>query len=218
MPNDPLVSTLLLFDFDGTLANTFSLIVEAVNALAPDYGYEPLTATQLDCLCGLPARQVLKLMDVSWYRIPELILKVQRYMSSRMSCVNLYPEMLNTLAALKQQGSRMGIITSNSRSNVERVLSRHQCHDFDFIHSSRHLFGKSKSLKAVIKRMGIDTHAVYYIGDETRDIDAARGCGIQSVAVTWGFNKRELLLSNQPDFLIDSVDELRTFLLNIRQS
>ena len=204
----------LIFDFDGTLANTFDLVVDAVNSLASDYGFEPVSPAHCDYLRGLPAHKVLKLMSVSWYRIPELIIKVQRYMKSRMDSVHFYPGIAEAIVSLKSAGFSLGIITSNSCENVEILLKKHQCNEFSFIHSARHVFGKSKALKVIIKQRGLDKHSVYYIGDETRDIDAAKLCGIKSVAVTWGFNKKELLMASHPSLLIDHVDELSTCLKN----
>ncbi len=199
----------LIFDFDGTLANTFDLIVDAVNALSKDYGIEPLSALQLDYLRGLPARKVLKMLGVAWYHIPELILKIQRYMKSRMHSIAMYPGIEDAIVALSADGFSLGIITSNTRENVEILLNKHHCNHFGFIHSARHVFGKSKTLKKIIHRQGLDTNHVYYIGDETRDIDAAKSCGIKSVAVSWGFNKRDLLMSSKPFLLIDDLAELQ---------
>lgn len=197
-----------IFDFDGTLANTFGIVVRAMNQFSRDYGYEPISEAELDYLRGLPAHQVLKSLGIPWYKVPDMILRFQRYVKTHMVEVELFPLVVDILIALKSKGYVLGIITSNSRENVELLLKKHACDALDFIHSSRHFFGKAKTLKKVIKQWGLDKQSVYYIGDETRDIDAARICGIKSIAVTWGFNKRNLLEAHKPDFLIDELMEL----------
>jgi phosphoglycolate phosphatase len=207
--NAQATAPVLIFDFDGTLANTFELVIEAVNSLANEYHFERLSSSQIDYLRGLPAHKVLNVLDVSWYHIPELIIKIQRYMKSRMHTVHLYPGIAETLSMLNAKGFSLGIITSNSRENVEILLEKNNCNHFHFIRSAKHIFGKAKALNKVIKQHGLDKNQVFYIGDEVRDIDAAQQCGIKSIAVSWGFNKKSLLLSSEPDLLVDNMHELQ---------
>ena len=197
-----------IFDFDGTLANTFDIVVRAMNQFSEHYGYEPVSEDRIDYLRGLPAHQVLKSLGIPWYKVPDMILRFQRYVKDHMVEVELFPSVVDALMMLKSRGHILGIITSNSRENVTLLLKKHECETLDFIHSSRHLLGKATTLKKVIKQWGLDKNLVYYIGDETRDIDAARSCGIKSVAVTWGFNKRTVLEAHKPDYLVDSLDDL----------
>ena len=53
---------------------------------------------------------------------------------------------------------------------------------------------------------------VFYVCDEVRDIEAARKSGIKSIAVTWGYNTKGALIKENPDFLVNSPDELRNII------
>jgi phosphoglycolate phosphatase-like HAD superfamily hydrolase len=55
----------------------------------------------------------------------------------------------------------------------------------------------------------LDPSKVFYIGDETRDIEAAKKAGIKSIAVTWGYNTKAILDNSNPDFLCESTDALK---------
>ena len=103
----------------------------------------------------------------------------------------------------------MGIITSNSKKNVEKFLKKHNLNDiFDFIDSSTRILGKSYQIKSIIKKHRLDKDSVLYIGDETRDIEATKKVGIKVAAVTWGFNSSERLSQFSPDYLIDEPEQL----------
>lgn len=204
----------VIFDFDGTLANTYDLVVRAVNTFSRAYGFEPLSPHKLEYLRGLPAHQVVKVLGVSWYKLPDLIIKLRQYMKAHIHEVTIYPHMTETIHALKKQELLLGIITSNSYENVTLCLKSNHCHVFDFIDSSRHLFGKAKVLKKIMRQRQLNKTAVYYVGDEVRDIEAAKRCGVHSVAVTWGFNKKDILIANQPSIIIDEVIALKDLLFS----
>ena len=74
----------------------------------------------------------------------------------------------------------------------------------DFIYSANTLFGKDKIIKKLIKQYQLPLERTYYVGDETRDIEAAKKSNVQVVAVTWGFNSADVLARYKPDYLIDN--------------
>jgi phosphoglycolate phosphatase len=57
-------------------------------------------------------------------------------------------------------------------------------------------------------RFQIGRDRTYYIGDTAGDIREARAAGVRTVAVTWGWHSRERLAATQPDFLVDTPEEL----------
>jgi phosphoglycolate phosphatase-like HAD superfamily hydrolase len=120
------------------------------------------------------------------------------------------------LKQLQQESHlQLGIVTSNQENNVRLFLETHQLsHIFSFIRSGRTLFGKHKLLKKVLKQENLAPENVFYVGDETRDIEAARKTQIASVAVTWGFNSQQILQTYHPDFLISHPQELLEIVQN----
>jgi phosphoglycolate phosphatase-like HAD superfamily hydrolase len=116
---------------------------------------------------------------------------------------------------LKEMGFRTGILTSNSQENVTQFLIANQLEQFDVIYSGASLFGKSKVIRSALKKQNLKTTDVLYVGDETRDIDAARSAGVRIVSVSWGFNNREILSAQMPDYLIDDPNQLSKICLQI---
>ena len=85
-------------------------------------------------------------------------------------------------------------------------------HLFQFIHSEANYFGKTRLLKKIINQYKLDKSRVFYIGDETRDIEAAKQSGLHSIAVTWGFNSEKILSQHEPDFIARKPEDLLTIL------
>lgn len=102
----------------------------------------------------------------------------------------------------------MGIITTNSRTNVKYFFNAHGFDMFSFITTTSRIREKSQQLKTIKKSFASETRPIFYIGDETRDIEAARKAGVTAIAVTWGYNSHEILQAYKPDHLVHSPKEL----------
>jgi phosphoglycolate phosphatase len=94
-------------------------------------------------------------------------------------------------------------------------LENNGCRDiFDSIYSASTIFGKAKVLKSMMKTNKIDKDLCVYIGDETRDIQAAKEVGLESIAVSWGYNTLDILSTYEPTYLCKvpkDIFELRCF-------
>jgi len=207
---------ILIFDFDGTLADTLAVIVEITNRLAQEFGYPPSNAEDLAQVRDLGAWQVIQRSGVSIFKLPLLVRKLQKELSQEIEHTNLFPEMEETLRKLKANGHTLGIVSSNSSENVNRFLKIHHLDRlFDFVVSSTTLFGKHRSLNRLIQQQNFSRADIIYVGDETRDIEAAKKTGIQVIAVTWGFNSVEALAAYQPHYLLDKPSGLLTIVKDI---
>ena len=102
----------------------------------------------------------------------------------------------------------MGILSSNSQENIEIFLKNHKLDLFDFIHSTSKVWSKDTTLKKIISKYHIPLADMFYIGDETRDIIMAKKVGVKMAAVTWGYNSAAALSKHNPDFLLNSPQEL----------
>jgi phosphoglycolate phosphatase-like HAD superfamily hydrolase len=121
------------------------------------------------------------------------------------------PEALRELQAL---GYALGIITSNNEVNVQIFLQSHGLELFKFVRCSSKLLGKARMIRSVIRREHVRAADILFVGDETRDIEAAKKVGIRIAAVTWGYNSRRSLEAMKPDFVFESPSELVAFLMD----
>lgn len=199
----------IIFDFDGTIANTIDAIVSIVNSLAPEFGYQQTSQEELAQIKNLNSRQIIERAGISIFKIPFLARKVKLELNKEIRKLSPIPGITEALIQLQNQDSRLGIITSNSKENVIAFLETNELqHLFSFVYSGRTIFGKNKVITNLIKQENLNPETVIYVGDEVRDIEAAKKSQIKAIAVTWGFNSKEVLAKYDPDFLIESPNEL----------
>jgi phosphoglycolate phosphatase-like HAD superfamily hydrolase len=194
----------LIFDFDGTIADTLGETRRIFNQLAPDYGLRQVEEHELDHLRHLSLKQLLEHLKIPKRRVPALISRGTGLMRGNITRLAMIQGMTEAILELRRHARSLGILTSNASANVEIFLEAHGLREpFDFISSTSKLTGKAKHLKAIRKTFSLRHDEMLYIGDELRDIKASQKAGIPVAAVTWGFNSRESLAAEKPDYLFD---------------
>ena len=202
------MTKVIIFDFDGTLADTIDILLSITNRLSAEYGFKSATKEELAQLSNLNSWQILQYSGISIFKFPLLIRRLKAELHSEVPHIQLFPGIKEVLLELKKRGFQLGIITSNSRENVLGALEKNGLQDtFTFIYSGS-TFGKHKVINKWLRIENIHTEKVVYVGDEIRDIDAARRTGIKVIAVGWGFNSPQALAAQNPDFLIEHPQEL----------
>ncbi len=195
-------SKLIIFDFDGTLADTLGALMRISNRLAPEFGYLQIGDEQLANLKYLSAWEIVKLSKVALWKLPFLLKRVKEEFPDEVRNVKLFPGVTELLNTLKLQGYRLGIVSSNAESNIRSLLKQNHIEQlFDFV-TSASTFGKGKAIDRMMRQYHCPKSDAIYIGDEIRDIQAARSIAIRIVAVGWGFNAPTALIDRQPDLLI----------------
>lgn len=198
----------IIFDFDGTIADTFPTVVEIVNSLAKEFGYEPLGIEFISTLRHKRAQDIIKIFRIPIWRIPKMVFAVKELLSEKITEMPVFKGMPEVLKSLKNEGYILGILTSNNEEAVRAFVTRHNIAYFDFIHAEKDIFGKARVLKKIMKSHSYDVSKVIYVGDETRDVEAAKKASIKMIAVNWGFNAVEALEKQAPDYLIGSPQEI----------
>lgn len=199
----------IIFDFDGTIADTVDALVNIANRLAIEFNYIQITPEELRMLRNLTSREIIKYAGISIFKIPFLVKKVKSELKDKIHELKPIDGIQEALIELKNQGQRLGIITSNSQDNVTEFLKINNLDNlFEFIYSGVTIFGKTTIINNVLRQKQLKPHEVIYVGDETRDIEASKKANIKVVAVTWGFNCYEVLSKQNPNFLINHPSEL----------
>lgn len=198
----------MVFDFDGTIADTLGEALKLYNRLAPVYGYRQLRQEDLPKARNMTTKQFIRAYDIPRMKIPSLIREGRRIFGKRIAEIQPIAGMPEVLRELRPQVKILGILTSNAKANVKAFLAKEDLAFFDFISTVPKLSGKAKNLRAIMKTYTLNPMEVAYIGDETRDLRAARKAAVRTVGVCWGFNKREILSQQEPDALFDEPSEL----------
>lgn len=200
---------LAIFDFDGTIADTMEANLEISNRLAKEFGYKEMTYDEAVEMRQENAHTALKRIGVPLRKVPAIALRFKKEIRKQIGQLAPMDGIPEVLEFLKSQKIPTGIITSNSEKNVRTFLKKNNLlHYFEFIHSALNLFGKDKVLTKQIAKSRLKPEQVVYIGDETRDIEAAKLAGVHIISVSWGLNSREILQSYQPDYLVDAPHEI----------
>ncbi len=199
----------VIFDFDGTIADSFDAFLRITNRLAREFGYEPASPEAIKRYQNLSSREILKQSQIPLYKLPFLLRRLKTELGQDITQLQPIPGIRTALQTLKTQGHSLGIVTSNTQSNVEAFLQhQHMEGLFDFLQSGVTLFGKGRIIQQIIGNNQLDPASVIYVGDETRDIEAAHKINIPVIAVGWGFNSVTALQEANPTCVVQTPDEL----------
>ena len=197
-----------IFDFDGTLADSFAAMLAVYNKNIRGTD-NPLTPDDIQRLRGMTSRKALRALGIRWWQLPKLLMKGLPDFKALIPTLGSFEHLPETLKIMHARGDKLFIVTSNTRDSVDKFLDLHEIPNyFEDIETGAGLFKKAKYIRKLMKRNGLVRKQTVYIGDETRDIQAARRAFIKIVSVTWGFNTRAILKKQRPSFLIDSPKEL----------
>lgn len=200
----------LMFDFDGTIADTVTAAHRVFNQLAPLYKYQPVAEGDVEHMRSMSLRDFLRHQSISAWRVAPLTLRARRELKAHLAEVGMRPGLKEALQDIAKSGKyEMGILTSNSQENVQHFLEHNDMEDlFGFIHTSLYAWKKDRRVKKLMKVNGWLPEQSCYIGDTSVDVDAGRKSGVTTIAVSWGFNTHDMLSKVNPDYLLDKPEQL----------
>ncbi|MCA9406204.1 MAG: HAD hydrolase-like protein [Candidatus Omnitrophica bacterium] len=199
---------IFIFDFDGTIADTHHYIVKISNDLCEEFNYDPIQWDELHKLKNMTSQEVMRHLKVPILKIPAILTKARKEFKKNIKSLSPFKGIKESLHKLQDKGNSIGILSSNSAENISEFLNNHDLNTFDFVYTTSSVWGKNKSLKKLINKHDFHSQNIFYIGDETRDIVAAKKLNIKSIAVTWGYNSAEALKKYSPDFMVNAPEEL----------
>ena len=207
-------NSILVFDFDGTIADTHRFIVEIHNRLSREFNYMPIQPGDIEQLKDKTSQEIIHLLKVPVLKIPAILSRAKKEFQKEIAFVQPFAGLEAILRQLKIAGQQMGILSSNSAENIHQFLINHNLDIFDFIQSTSMVWSKHTSLKKLMEQYDFSPERILYIGDEIRDITAARRLGVKIAAVAWGYNSLNALQRYRPDFLLNTPEELLQFCLS----
>jgi phosphoglycolate phosphatase len=199
---------LVIFDFDGTLADSADWTLGILNQVAARYGFRQVSEAETAMLRGWDNRAIVRYLGVPAWKLP-LIARHMRGLAARdAGQIRLFPGVDALLAELHAAGVRIAVVSSNAEANVRRVLGPANAARVAHYACGASLFGKAAKFRQVLRASGIPRERALSIGDEARDIEAAAAAGLPCAAATWGYATPELLRARGPTLVFDSIDEI----------
>ena len=197
----------VIFDFDGTLADSLPFLLSCLGELARTHGFREPSPEEWPRLRAGSLTELLASLRIPLWQVPRIARHYRRLLAQRGEAVTPFAEIPSTLERLRAAGLQLGLATSNSAASVRQVLpdAQHLFSDGEF---DIPLLGKARRLLRLLRRQGIAASESLYIGDELRDLQAARRAGLPCAGVAWGYGCAATLREQRPDLFFERPADL----------
>ncbi|AMA58320.1 HAD family hydrolase [Bradyrhizobium sp. CCGE-LA001] len=199
--------SLAIFDLDGTLADSFPWFLRTINDVADRFDFRCVAQEEIEQLRHASSREILSRLEVPLWKLPAIARHARRLKAEAASEIPLFAGVEAMLRTLAENGVQLALVTSDSEANAREKLGEAAAL-FSHFDCAASLFGKPAKFRRVIRRAGVTPDRVIAIGDEVRDIDAARAVGIACGAVCWGYAAPAALRALGPDHVFERMDEI----------
>jgi phosphoglycolate phosphatase len=199
----------VIFDFDGTIADSLKVLVEVAHDITGKI--QLVDADELQRLRAMRLKDVAEELQIPKWRWPFLVIQGRRKMANRMKEVQPFPGIADVLSTLQATKYEIFMVTSNSQRNVDRFLATTGMGAyFAQVYGNVGIFGKARVLKKVLRQHNLQPRDAMYVGDEPRDVEAAKKAGIPCVAVTWGYSSGNILNEHTPMVVVHDIKQLQS--------
>ena len=200
---------LAIFDFDGTLADSFAWFSRVVNDAAEVFTFRKITSAEIDMLRGKGAREIVAYVGVPMWKMPLIANYMRRRKAQDLATIRPFDGATAMLRDLHAAGVMLAVVSSNSEANVRGILGAEPAALISHYECGVSLFGKAARFRNVLRRSGCTKAEAIAIGDEIRDLEAARRAGIAFGAVSWGYTLPDALAQERPEEMFTSFDDIR---------
>jgi phosphoglycolate phosphatase len=206
---------LVIFDFDGTLADSFPWVLRTVDEVSDRFKFRRLRDGELEELRYCDAREVMRRLGVPRWKVPMIARYVRSRMAEDVDQISLFPGAGEMLDDLADAGLRLAVVSANGEATIRTVLGPH-ARQVSAIAGGVSLFGKRGKLLRMSRLTGVEPHRALVIGDEIRDLNAARAARMAFGAVSWGLTRPEALEAGRPQALFRQMSDITKLLLGER--
>ena len=200
---------LAIFDFDGTLADSFPFFIRVFNQLAEQHGFKGIDPDLAHTYRGYDARQIMEQVGMPAWKLPLVAKSFISLMRQNAASISLFEHTDDMLLHLANKGVTLAIVSSNSYDNVSQILGAANTRLISQFECGVSIFGKSARIHKVLKKTGIPCSEAIYIGDQVTDLEAARKENVAFGAVSWGYGTIESLREHFAEEEFDSVSAIR---------
>jgi len=198
---------LAIFDYDGTLADSLPWFRSVFQDLITRHDLAPVNSDELDGLRGLSGREIMARLQMPMWKLPAISRDMRRRKLAAAGDISSFSGVPKLLTDLQGLGIKTALVSSDSEASVRlglgpsaALISRFDC--------GASVFGKHHKFRRVARHLGTRPSDIICIGDELRDIDAARAAGMDSGAVAWGYALPATLQAAGPTHFFNSIEEM----------
>ncbi len=215
----------LIFDWDGTLANSIERIVTAMQVAAAELKLPALDDEQVRGIIGLGLPEAIAVLYPGLVGEPQAQELARGYSTHyrRLDSTPspLFDGVLEVLERFRREGFQLAVATGKGRPGLERILAAHGLtHYFDATRCADETASKPdpRMLHEILQSCDSMVGRALMVGDSEFDIQMAHNAGMAAVAVSYGAQSREQLALSRPTHCIDRFDELYGWVLAQRET
>ena len=201
----------LIFDFDGTLADTYKLFVEAVNTAAQHHGFEQITEANYTALKAMDQRYVLRALWAPFWKWWSVGSFIKQYFYDHRDRIRLFPWVESMIKHLAWH-NELFIVSANRYELVHTVLEAYGLWSYftEYV-GMNSFFSKVRRVKSLMRTHNLKPMKTRYVGDEVRDVVASEWVGIRCIAVSRWYNTKEYLANHSPYRIADTMIDLESY-------
>ena len=202
-------SNLAIFDYDGVIVDSMPHNLAVVRRTCERLGFSVFPDVDY-CRTArcISFEEWARKIDMTEDQVVTFVRMIHDELTDTAHTLESFEEVPAMLEKLSTR-CECALITGNILSSAIRFLDEHKLtHFFSALYGAEHPGTKSAKIQRLAQDYGYPMSAVYYVGDAGTDVQQGRAAGAKTVAVTWGFQSRERLAEEKPDFLVDSPAEL----------
>jgi phosphoglycolate phosphatase len=184
---------LAIFDFDGTLADSFPFFLSVFNTIADCHGFRRIDLENAGHLRHYSTRQMMDHVGMPAWKLAAASKTFMAMMKDSAASIPLFVGVADVLRHLAERGVLITVVSSNSEDNVRTVLGTELVALVTRFECGMSIFGKASRIRAVLKRCRVAPHEAIYIGDQATDGEASRKARVAFGAVHWGYAPIEAL-------------------------
>jgi phosphoglycolate phosphatase len=189
---------LAIFDFDGTLADSFPFFVSVFNQLAEEYNFKSIDTASIPEYRHYNARQMMAMVGLPKWKLAIVGKRFMSLMKENAHSIKLFDGISETLDYLVNKDIHIAVVSSNSHENVSSILGEKTSQLVTTLDCGMSIFGKAARLQKVLKANNVKASDAIYIGDQVTDLEAAHKKAIAFGAVAWGYAAIESLGTHKP--------------------
>jgi len=207
----------VVFDWDGTLADSTAIIASALQHACRDVGEPEPTEADARFVIGLGLADALRHVAprLAAERHRELAVRYRHHYFAQAPSIPLFAGVREMLAEMNDAGHLLGVATGKSRAGLDHALDQQDLrHFFVATRCADEGFPKPHPgmLLELMSLVGADPAETLMIGDTTHDLELARNAGVAALAVAYGAHDLEGLARERPLATLNSIPELRAWL------
>ncbi len=204
---------LIVFDFDGTLVDSFPAFLDCLNQAAEKHGFEKISDKDLHICRSISAIQLLRRLGIPFWKVPAITRDMRKAVLQHTHQIRPFEGIVELVQGLHARGISLAIVSSNSHECAKSVLGNQFLGLFEHRLFGASLLGKRYKLKELLRNSKTPARLALYVGDELRDADAARSLGMDFCAVAWGYTLPEVFRTQHRLIPVNTPRELRAICL-----